>query len=207
MGTESRHAQGLRPTLRQGMILILWFAVLFAVLAEHFKSVCMIRRHHIMLRPGQFPEDENLILMFLLGLSPLLLGQLVVWLDRPGPARAWLAMVCRSLCYLLFGGSLIWQALNGWLNDEPGGSRVIYLISGVLFVGLFVHSLVHLCPTRCPRCARRAVVPLVRLFALEEPHTTPAALCVACGQHCTRKPGEPWSARPEPAMPPWQEPG
>src|SRR5437764_11097233 len=114
MDPNWRPRYGLRPTLRHLMILVVHFAVLFALIAP-------------LLRGGLYG-----LVTFLLPLSPPLLAVLVLAFDRPSPAKYWFVGLLASLS---FPGFVLWCDLIGVLAWRSGWWPV-----GVLLVLLVLNT-------------------------------------------------------------------
>jgi hypothetical protein len=157
MPSQLRQTYGIHPTLRHLTILVLYFALLSAMLAPALKS------------------ESYLVAGFLLPLSVPILAALVMLLDRRGPFKIWLAGVL-TLLFL--------PALVAWIDwivavSEFGAfvSRVvpvrgaIALLVVINLLGLFsLYRIVVRIPSQCPECRFRAFLPLGRL-----------KWCAACG--------------------------
>jgi hypothetical protein len=123
--------------------------------------------------------------------SPWLLGLLVIVLDCPGPIRNWLGPLLISLFYPALGFWYDWTALDAWIRhgDRPAW---VYLVpvNGVLLFG-FVAYVARMAPKRCPRCQRRSLIALLRLFA-QEKRTVNTHWCASCGAQLWKDPEGRW---------------
>jgi hypothetical protein len=138
------------------MILVVYFAVIFALIATIWK------------------DDLYALTPIILPLSPPLLALLVVLFERPGPAKFWLAGMLLSLSIPAFVVGVDVIGVLAW--------RAGYSPLGVLLVLLVVNpfGLVPLVwfggrlPRHCPECGLRALLPLGGRF--------PRLLwCASCG--------------------------
>ncbi|HEX8199872.1 MAG TPA: hypothetical protein VF590_05255, partial [Isosphaeraceae bacterium] len=85
MDQDPHRPTGLRPTLRQGMILVIYFALLFTYLAATVRSG---------LPDWSFVAQ---MLSFASLMTPMTLALLYAFLDRPGPVRNWIVNFASSL--------------------------------------------------------------------------------------------------------------
>src|SRR5262249_28095261 len=75
MAERGRRVWGLRLTLRQQMIAVVYFAVVFAIMGTLRDT------------SGELDLHNGILLAILL--TPWMLGFVVMLLDRPGPLRNW----------------------------------------------------------------------------------------------------------------------
>ena len=143
MDPNWRHPHGLHPTLRHLMILVVYFALVFALAAP-------------LLRAGEAAQ-----LTLLLPLTPPLLALLVLMFDRPGPVKYWLVGLIASPTLL---GFVAWLDFLAVAMGTHGLDRVFPLL--VLLNVLALSSLVLVfkrLPKRCPECGKRSMLPLAQL--------------------------------------------
>ena len=143
MDPNWRHPYGLRPTLRHQMILVLHFAVLFALVAPVLR--------------GRWGAGWTL----LLPLSPPLLAVLVLAFDRPNPAKYWLVGLVAStfLPTLVVWCDLIWVV--AWIQGARQFGAFALLLLVLNAVGLWsIRRLARRLPRRCPECGLRSFLPL-----------------------------------------------
>jgi hypothetical protein len=157
MDPRWRHPHGLRLTLRHLMILVVYFAVLFALIAP-------------LERGGHYG-----LMSFLLPLTPPLLALLVVVFERPGPAKFWFAGVLVSLAFPAF---VAWADLIGlfaWTAGVAPGEGWVVLVVLNLFGLASLAWFARRLPRRCPGCGLKAFLPLGGRF--------PRVLwwCASCG--------------------------
>lgn len=145
---------GLRPTLRQLMILVVHSALLFALVTPF-------------LRGGSL-----LIASIVLPLSPPLLAGLILLLDTPGPVKYWLVGLIASPTLAGFVAWLDFLAVLVFLDVDMGTrglDGVFTLLVLLLLVLLNVLGLASLflvfkrLPRRCPECGKRSMLPLAKL--------------------------------------------
>ena len=134
---------GLRPTLRQLMILVIHSALLFALVTPF-------------LRGGSF-----LIASIVLPLSPPLLAGLILLLDAPGPVKYWLVGLIASPT---LAGFVAWLDFLAVEMGTHGLDRVFPLLALLNVLGLASLYLVSKrLPRRCSECGRRSMLPLAQL--------------------------------------------
>ena len=143
MDPRWRHPHGLRPNIRHLMILVLDVALLSALAR---------------LVPGGITG----MLFIILGLSPPVLALLVLVLDRPSPAKYWLAGLLASLflpCLAVAFDGL--AATFWWYVQQSRGLVFLLLVMNVVGAVALVRVL-WILPRRCPECGLRAWLPLGR---------------------------------------------
>lgn len=157
MDPRWRHPYGLRPTLRHVMIGVVYVALASA----WFRGAT----------PG--------VLTLLLPLSPPLLALLVLLLERPGPAKFWLAGLIASLFVpaLVAWSDLV--ALMAWsdLSAQWSGPIEVVILLALVVNAAGVAGLVRVAtrwPRRCPACGLRSLLPLGR-------RARGLRWCVSCG--------------------------
>ena len=134
---------GLRPTLRQLMILVVHSALLFALVTPF-------------LRGGSL-----LIASIALPLSPPLLAGLILLLDAPGPVKYWLVGLIASPT---LAGFVAWLDFLAVEMGTHGLDRVFPLLALLNVLGLASLYLVSKrLPRRCPECGKRSMLPLAQL--------------------------------------------
>ncbi len=177
---------GLRPTLRQGMILVLYAALVSAWLAAVPRASFRFKFHDI---------------AFCLILSVCMLGVLVRLLDRPGAVRSWISRTLLAFWVPAFILRYDLGVLRRWLIGPyvvPGDWLFLLVLNPFLLRWLFV-EVRQAVPLRCPTCGRRAML-------LQDPArrggrvTRDVRECLACGG--TFRKGDdggwhaPWPAEP-----------
>lgn len=132
-----RHPYGLRPTLRQAMIVV----VFVALAATLFRDVT--------------PDVRTL----LVPVSPPLLALLVVLFERTSPAKFWLAGLLASL----FPPALAaWCDLLAWRHGR-GQVTLVPVLVVVNALGLaWIRRAARRLPGSCPACGLRSLLPLGR---------------------------------------------
>ncbi len=175
MDPRWRHPHGLRPTIRQLMILVVYGALVSAIAAT-------------ILRDDSGPP-AYLAISVLVPLSPLVLALLVLIFDRGGPAKAWLVSL---LAHLTFPTFMAWVV---GMMMVAGPTVPTYLLLLPATLGTF--SLVRATrrfPRRCPECgvARIASTEAAPLVCLVRIHR--AALMRKAGRSKLGRGGVPDSA-------------
>ncbi len=134
---------GLRPTLRQLMILVVHSALLFALVTPS-------------LRGGSL-----LIASIAVPLTPPLLAGLILLLDAPGPVKYWLVGLIASPTLV---GFVAWLDFVAMAMGTHGLDRVFPLLVLLNVLGLSSLVLVfRRLPGRCPECGKRSMLPLAQL--------------------------------------------
>ena len=134
---------GLRPTLRQLMILVVHSALLFALVRPFLRG------------------GSPLIASIVIPLTPPLLAGLILLLDSPGPVKYWLVGLIASPTLAGFVAWLDFLAL--WARTRQL-DRVFPLLVLLNVLGLASLALVFKrLPGRCPECGRRTMLPLAQL--------------------------------------------
>ena len=167
---------GLRPTLRQLMIFILATALLIAA----FRA---------MWRRGYLGYDNrstcSSVAMFVAIYPMLLLGVLLLALDRRGPVRIWYFACCWTGWSFLGGASFLISDLASYLLS--GQWPLIFPMSSILgVVCLWAGSkqLQSAWPRLCPSCGCRAVIAIARQVPPDQPKGQLAgqeSWCSICG--------------------------
>jgi hypothetical protein len=143
MDSRWRHPYGLRLTLRHLMILVVHAALVATMLRG-------------------LPRE---LVTLILPLSPPLLALLVIGLERPGPAKYWLAGFLASLFVpALVAWSdvamlMIW--VSGQVQVDLGLVLLVVLVVNAVGVFSIVRSARRL-PGACPDCGLRCFLPLGR---------------------------------------------
>jgi hypothetical protein len=163
MDPNWRHPYGLRPTLRQLMILVLHFALLFALTAPLLKS------------------NAQAALALMLPLSPLLCSLLVIVFDRTSPAKYWLAGILIALCAPALVGSFDILVMEWWWPQQQNPAIMVTLLIANACGFVLLVRVAHRLPARCPECTLRSWLPLGRSAA-------PHYWCASCGftERCGR---------------------
>jgi hypothetical protein len=172
---------GLKPTLRQMMIVILWVALLLALMQA-------------MQGWGLFGDKPELICMnvgVFIGTWPMpLLGVLLLGLDRPGPVRGWYFTCCNVGWAVLAGASFpLMDAVCLALCGRPTLLFPLYpFIAVVMFWGGTMQLRVAW-PKRCPCCGRQAVIATWETASRAPPRWRKMAQgwCANCGAACERE--------------------
>lgn len=167
---------GLRPTLRQLMIFILATALLIAA----FRA---------MWRGGYLGNDTRStcsgVAIFFAAYPMLLLGVLLLGLDRRGPVRTWYFACCWTGMSFISGASFLISDLASYLVS--GQRPLIFPVSPILgVVCLWAGSkqLQAVWPRLCPSCGCRAVMAVARPLRPDQPKgqlTGQECWCATCG--------------------------
>ena len=170
---------GLKPTLRQTMIVILWAALL---------SFATIRETGRWQRAGVSVQWLCVFVPMMVAVGPVpLLALLLHLLDRPGRMSTWYFTECKIIALLLTGFALcLHEPLSYALT---GGSTKLFPVGTFAVLLSFWLSLKHwkiAFPRNCPSCGLRSVIPTTTLQHGEH------GWCARCGADCEREKLEPW---------------
>ena len=167
---------GLKPTLRQMMIVILWSAFLCAAVRALFKISVLGYR-----------IDFDCMMVPILGAAiPMPLLAILFWVfDRPGPVRGWYCACCMAAMSVL--------AATLFLLQDPicftltGRASLSFPMSPIVAAVCAISGAKHLqalWPKRCSGCGRQAVIAVGRL-AQQGPgavtNTAQHGWCAICG--------------------------
>jgi hypothetical protein len=145
MDPKWRTAYGLRPTLRQLMILVLFAAIVSSLTAPSLR--------------GKSLWTNYLLISMVLITSPLVLAMLILFLDRPGPAKYWLVGLVASLSWPAYVLWLDWFFLS--LGEWRNGWIICLVIINLFGLGSLFRIYRKL-PKFCPACKEHALLPLGR---------------------------------------------
>ena len=189
---EAPLPSGLRPTIRQVLIFILWAALIMAasrallgwgLLGHDVESYCMS------------------IAMHVAGLPMFLLGMLILVLDRRGSVRSWYVSCCIGLLWSVVAATaLVLQDLVCYLlTGRPTMTFPLMPCVGLFLAWAGFKSQWRLLrPRPCGACGRRAVVPNGRLAHPGRPWDRRAARegwCATCGALYERVELAPWKPK------------
>ena len=182
---------GLRPTIRQGMIVVLWAALLSAWV-----------RFSLMWGLFHMPTPDlcSLLAMFFSCVPMYLLGFLLLAFDRRGPMRMWYVSWCHHFVGLLAAvgfplSELVCFLITGsptWLFPWT------IILAPVLLVGFYLFAR-HVIPGRCLDCGRRAVIPTSPLAAAPalpgQSRPTLEGWCACCSARYERQGLSAWTPK------------
>jgi hypothetical protein len=141
---------GLKPTLRQLMIFVLWAALVTAAAWEA-------------LRWNLFGDRPEIVFMtapvYLGAVPPPLLAVLFWMLDRPGRVRSWYCSMCMAAGSGLMGSFFLLEDLACYVwSGKPTLSFPFNPLFGIacLFGAWKQWQLAR--PGICPKCGRRSVI-------------------------------------------------
>jgi hypothetical protein len=157
MASRWHQTGGLRPTLRQLLILVLFFALVSAVMVPPLKS------------------GSYLIASFVLPFTLPILAVLILLFDRRGPIKFWLVGLLASLflpAVVVWVDAMVAIALGPqitqWSVSSAQGIVILVILNSLGISVLF--RVRRYWPRRCPECRSRALLPLGRV-----------QWCAACG--------------------------
>ncbi len=172
---------GLKPTLRQLMIVILWVALLLTFMRA-MQGWGLF---------GNKPEDICMNVGLFIGTCPMpLLWVLLLGLDRRGPVRGWYLTCCGVGYGVLAGASfLLTDAVCFALCGRPTLVFPLFpLPSAVMFWGATMQSRAAW-PRRCPCCGCQAAIATWEAARIASPGGRKMAQgwCAICGAACERE--------------------
>ena len=178
---------GLKPTIRQLMIVILWAALLIA--ATRTAVV-----YHLL---GNTPDMVCLMVPVIVNAYPMPLLALLFWLlDRPGLLRRWYMAGC--LIVASFAGGILFSLMDPVCYALTGKPTMIAPMGPICALVAFWCSWKQwqvARPGSCPRCGCPSVIPIaVRLHPRSRRfvNTGNHGWCASCGQYCERRLSEAW---------------
>jgi hypothetical protein len=180
MGPRIPQPYGLRPTLRQLMLVVLGCTLFLGLLSMESRKGAI--------------RDEGWLGAFWgsIMLAPGLIALPLCFLDRPGPVRewsvkCWLSLVLVTLTLISLG------QLAGFGWTDQGTFRLV-LHALILVCGCIGTVIVYrsLRPARCSSCGRLAVIPLIDSPVKPQDPRAQSGWCAACGQDYRRKGLAPW---------------
>lgn len=179
---------GLKPTLRQGMILVAWAALLLAATRAMIgwglfggttDSVCQV----VAMLVGVYP-------------MPILAG--LLWsLDRPGRVRTWYGSACMIAAQ--FAGGLAFCSMDlacYALTGRPTMLFPMWPLVGLVGFGCGWMQWRAARPRACPSCGRCAVIPIAhppRPKSKRLVNNYRRGWCAGCGADCERERVGAWS--------------
>lgn len=118
--------------------------------------------------------------IFLLLISPWILGVMVMLFDRAGPVRNWLGSVVHAVFYPLALIIFNWRVVEQWMRCGWLQEPLIVGALDVVLLASFVFSLYYLTPQRCPSCEQRSLIPLMP-WIFREQRSNSTHWCASCG--------------------------
>jgi hypothetical protein len=178
---------GLKPTIRQTMIIVLWSALMFAAIRVAIQWILFSNRleFFILISPVQF------------GIFPMAALTALFWaLDRPGHVRAWYCSVCLVVMNLMSGILFLLQdPVCYFLTGKPSLTFHMAAISGLTYLWIARMQWQQARPGRCPSCSQVSVTPNSLSFDEEFENN---GWCASCGESCEREGEGDW----KPTSPP-----
>jgi hypothetical protein len=124
--------------------------------------------------------------VFLLLVSPWIVGMMITVFDKEGPIRNWLGSVVHSLFYPLALVVYNWTIMHEWTRFGRLPNPVIIAVVNLLLLGCCVFFLRYLWPLRCPGCGHRSMVPLMPLV-FREKRSNSTHWCATCDMQYWKK--------------------
>ena len=178
---------GLKPTIRHLMIVVIWAALMLAV----------VRLAPGLQGPGVAPEMAFMLVAISVGFWPMaLLVSLLTILDRRGPVRGWYVSCCSVVgSFVNVAGMLLIDPVSFALSGRatPAFPMFPFCALVCLFAGVMQLRLIW--PRRCLRCEGRGIIPTGRLIRCRPPHETATfhGWCSRCGADYERESSKPWA--------------
>jgi hypothetical protein len=180
---------GLRPTIRQLMIVVLWAALITAATRQMFRWGLY----------GTTTENLCMNISMQLGfyLMPILAG--LLWLfDRPGRVGRWYVSGCMIATHFLGGFAFTLQDLVCYvLTGKPNMLFPMWQALGLLGFWCGWMQWKTFRPRECPACGRRSVIPVAHRFHPRHKRKYNLGThgwCATCGASFERKGLEPWKS-------------
>ena len=184
--TATPSPAGLRPTIRQLMILVLGVAAFLAPLFGLLKAGLL----------GNRTEDVCLAVALLVATCPgPLLMALLAALDRRGPTRGWYIRRVMAAGSALAGVSMLTvDPICRAVTSRPTLVFPMFPIVGVVSLWGFWSEWRSACPGRCPSCDRASVIAVATRF--RPPRTRgDDGWCASCGEVYAREGPVAWTSR------------
>ena len=185
---ERGSPSGLKPTLRQMMILVVWAALLTAAARQALQW-------HLL---GSDPGYVCITVPVFLGFYPMpILAGLLWLLDRPGRVRRWYCSTCMIAAHFL--GGIVFSLQDSVCYLLTSHTTMFFPMGPFLAVIGFWCGWMQwqtACPRPCPTCGRRSVIPDAHLlnFRLQRKYNTGKhGWCATCGSEFEREGLEVWS--------------
>ncbi len=168
---------GFRFTLRHHLIAVAYFAVLSAGMVSAFE--------------GPAATTGCALARWVLLATPWVLGSLVWVFDRPGPLRDWTSA---GLLFAFYPALTIYIDLS--IALDAASSRLLPSLGPILLFNalMLVSSLAFYRKMKrlnCPVCARRSLIPLIRLKG-QSRRSDRTRWCASCGGQFWRDSTEAW---------------
>jgi hypothetical protein len=182
---DQPHPTGLKPNLRQMMIVILWSALLTAATRALIYSRLL----------GTTPESLCQNIPIYLGIYPMPILAGLLWVfDRPGAVRNWCCSNCMiAACFL---GGVVYSLCDPICYVLAGKTTIIFPMWPIMWpiMGLvgFWCGWKQWQTARardCPACGRRSIIPIAvatRLGSKRKFNTGKHGWCASCGANCER---------------------
>jgi hypothetical protein len=119
--------------------------------------------------------------LFLLLISPWILGMTEMIFDRDGPVRNWLGPVIHSAFCPLLAAVYDWVVVQQWMRTRWLPPPALIVMINLLVFGCFGFFVAHLRPRFCPDCQTRSLVPLMTPVFREQ-RSNATHLCVSCSK-------------------------
>ncbi len=172
---------GLKPTLRQMMIIVVWAALMTAASRQAYRWGGY----------GATVESycQNVSIQVGIYLMPIL--AILLWLlDRPGRVRAWYRSGCLIAAHFLGGFVFILQDLVCYvLTGKTTMLFPMWPIIGLVGFWCGWKQWQSARPRECPECGRRSVIPIavpLRPDSKRKFNIGKHGWCACCGLTCER---------------------
>ena len=184
--TATPSPAGLRPTIRQLMILVLGVAAFLAPLFGLLKAGLL----------GNRTEDVCLAVALLVATCPgPLLMALLAALDRRGPTRGWYIRRVMAAGSALAGVSML--TVDPICRALTGRTTIVFPmlpVVGVICLWGFAAEWRSTRPGRCPSCGRMSVIAVATRFRPPRVRVDDG-WCARCGEVYAREGSGPWTSR------------
>ena len=160
---------------------LLALAALFAVLLSLFVPLIWRIGASTLVSPA----------VFVLLLSPWLLGMTILIATRTGPLKFWLSPILLALMSPALALWHDWTVFRFWRDSQIAPNWWFTIFWNVLLIGTFAIYLRSALPKRCPKCKRVGLIPLRRFWGPEK-RTRTTRWCGGCGSLYWRDGGGAW---------------
>ena len=126
--------------------------------------------------------------VFLLLISPWVLGMIMMIFDRGGPVRNWFGPVIHSAFYPLALVTYNAIVVQEWMKVGFLPHPAIVAFVNTALLGCFLFFVHYLWPRRCPVCKHNRLLPLVPLVFREQ-RSNATHWCASCGKQFWKNQG------------------
>jgi hypothetical protein len=184
---DQPHPTGLKPTLRQMMIVVLWAALLTAGTRAAIQWRLL----------GDRPEFACINVPIHFGIYPMPLMAGLLWvLDRPGRVRTWYRSACMIAAH--FQGGILFSLQDPVCYALTGRPTMTFPMGPIMALVGFSCGWMQwqtARPRQCPSCGRNSVIPIAHIVSPRSKrkfNTGKHGWCASCGVSCEREGKQEW---------------